>query len=165
MLEESIHKAASVLDKVLVVLRFGDLTFANELAKSIDNPQVEFYCAPDSAKGMAHSLANAVSKVKDWEAAMVFLGDMPFVQAETVDSLLGEYEFRKALSPIVLPTKHGTQGHPVLFSSAYFDEIQTVTGDKGARPVVDNHPDKVFTVEVQDPGVIRDIDTPQDLAC
>ena len=164
MLEESIHKAASVMDKVLVVLRFGDLTFAKELENTIDNPDVEFFCAPDSARGMAHSLANAIHHVKEWQAAMVFLGDMPFVQAETVESILAEYEFRKAHSPIILPTKDGEQGHPVLFCSAYFEEIEKITGDKGARSVVDNHPDNVFTIEVQDPGVIRDIDTPQDLA-
>lgn len=163
MLEESIHKAASVMDKVLVVLRFGDLSFAKELKTTIDNPDVEYFCAPDSAKGMAHSLANAIHEVRTWEGAMVFLGDMPFVQAETVESLLAEYEFRKNLSPIVLPAKDGETGHPVLFSNAYFEEIQQITGDKGARVVIDSHPDKVFKIEVEDPGVMRDIDTPQDL--
>jgi len=163
MLEESIHKAASVIDKVLVVLRFGDLAYAKELEAKIRNPNVEFFCAPDSAQGMAHSLANAIHKV-DWAAAMVFLGDMPFVQSETVESILGKYEFHKASSPIVVPIKDGERGHPVLFHHDYFDEIQQLKGDRGARIVVSSHPDNVFTVEVQDPGVIRDIDTPQDLA-
>jgi len=163
MLEESIHKAISALDKVLVVLRFGDREYSKELEASIDNPNVSFLCAPDSAQGMAHSLANAIHQVKDWEAAIVFLGDMPFVQAETVDSIMGEYQFRKANKPIVLPTKEGEKGHPVLFCQAYFDEIQTLRGDRGARTVVDAHPDNVFTIKVLDPGVIRDIDTPADL--
>jgi len=163
MLEESIHKAISALDKVVVVLRFGDREYAKELEASIDNSDVSFLCAPDSAQGMAHSLANAIHQVKEWEAAIVFLGDMPFVQAETVDSIMGEYQFRKGNSPIVLPTKEGERGHPVLFCQDYFDEIQALRGDRGARVVVDAHPDNVFTIEVLDPGVIRDIDTPADL--
>jgi len=163
MLEESIAKAISALDKVLVVLRFGDRAFAKELATSIDNENVSYLCAPDSAQGMAHSLANAIHQVSDWEAAIVFLGDMPFVQAETVDSIMGEYQFRKAKKPIVVPTKAGIIGHPVLFCRDYFNEIQELRGDRGARAILEAHPDKVFKVEVFDPGVIRDIDTPEDL--
>ena len=53
MLEESIHKAASVIDEVIVVLRFGDISFAKELEEKIDNPSVKFYCAPDSAQGLS----------------------------------------------------------------------------------------------------------------
>lgn len=165
MLEESIHKAASVIDRVMVVLRFGDIGFARELEAKIGNHNVEFFCAPDSAKGMAHSLANAIHHVKDWEAALVFLGDMPFVQAETVESILAEYEYRKAGAPLVFPVKDGKSGHPVLFPRDYFTELEALTGDRGARSVIDSHPGNVFTVAVQDPGVIRDIDTPQDLAC
>ena len=163
MLEESITKAISALDKVLVVLRFGDRESAKELAASIDNENVSYLCAPDSAQGMAHSLANAIHQVSDWEAAIVFLGDMPFVQAETVDSIMGEYQFRKAKKPIVVPTKAGIIGHPVLFCRDYFKEIQALKGDRGARVILEAHPDKVFKVEVLDPGVIRDIDTPEDL--
>jgi len=163
MLEESIHKAASVLDSVLVVVRFGDIGFAAELEAKINNACVQFYCAPDSAKGMAHRLASGVHQVSGWEAAIVFLGDMPFVQAETVESILAEYEYRKSVSPIVLPTKGGMYGHPVLFPNLYFDEMQRLTGDQGARSIVNAHSKNVFTVAVLDPGVIRDIDTPQDL--
>ena len=166
MLEESIHKAASVIDEVLVVLRFGDKDFEAELKQRINNDDVTYYCAPDSAQGMGHSLANGISKVKNWDAALIFLGDMPFVQVETVESLLAEYEFRRqnGLQPIVVPVRNGDKGHPVLFSSAYFSEIAQLSGDSGARQVVEQHKDQLFGVEVMDPGVIRDIDTPEDLA-
>ncbi|MFT7139395.1 MAG: molybdenum cofactor cytidylyltransferase [Candidatus Azotimanducaceae bacterium] len=165
LLEESIRKTASVIDEVMVVLRFGDKDFAKELEQRIDSDDIKYYCAPDSAKGMGHSLANSITKVKDWDAALVFLGDMPFVQAETVESLLAEYEFRKKdRSPIVIPVRHGKRGHPVLFANKYFDEISAIEGDNGAKTVIDAHPNQVFKVEVEDLGVIRDIDTPEDLA-
>ncbi|MFT7247166.1 MAG: molybdenum cofactor cytidylyltransferase [Candidatus Azotimanducaceae bacterium] len=165
LLEESIHKAASVIDEVIVVLRFGDKEFAKELEQRIKGEGIKYYCAPDSAKGMGHSLANSISRVKDWGAALVFLGDMPFVQAETVESLLAEYEFRKKdVAPIIIPVRHGRRGHPVLFAKQYFEEIAAIEGDHGAKIVIDAHPGQVFEVEVEDPGVIRDIDTPEDLA-
>ncbi|MFT5013878.1 MAG: molybdenum cofactor cytidylyltransferase [Patiriisocius sp.] len=164
LLEESIHKAASVIDEVLVVLRFGDREFSAELTSRIQNEDVSYYCAPDSAKGMGHSLANGIAKVRNWDAALVFLGDMPFVQAETVESLLAEYEFRKhKVAPIVIPVRHGRRGHPVLFAKEYFAEISALAGDQGAKAVIDVHPDQVFEIEVEDLGVIRDIDTPEDL--
>lgn len=165
LLEESIHKAASVIDEVVVVLRFGDKEFTNELAQRIKGDGIKYYCAPDSAKGMGHSLANSISRVKEWDAALVFLGDMPFVQAETIESLIGEYEFRKkTAAPIVIPVRHGRRGHPVLFAREYFEEIAAIEGDNGAKTVIDAHPEQVFSVEVEDPGVVRDIDTPEDLA-
>ena len=163
MLEETIHKAASVLDKVLVVLRFGDRELANSLGARIDNSSVAYFLAPDSAKGMAHSLANAMHRVHDWEAALILLGDMPFVQAETIESILGAYEFRKTRQPIVVPCKDGVMGHPVLFAQHYYPEIEALTGDRGARQVIDAHEDHVYRLAVADPGVIRDIDTPGDL--
>lgn len=165
ILEESIHKTASVIDEVLVTLRFGDSQFAKELKDKINNSDVRYFCAPDSAKGMGSSLANAMKEIGDWQAALVFLGDMPFVQAETVESLLGEYEFRKrSCAPIVLPTQNGQRGHPVLFDQQYFPEIMALSGDQGARKVIEANASNVFEVEVLDPGVIRDIDTPADLA-
>jgi len=165
LIEESILKAASVIEEVLVVLRFGDKDFCAELTTRIKNEAVSYYCAPDSAKGMGHSLANAIAKVKHWDAALVFLGDMPFVQAETIESLLAEYEFRQLkVAPIVIPVRHGRRGHPVLFAKEYFAEISALAGDHGAKAVIDAHPDQVFEIEVEDLGVIRDIDTPEDLA-
>ncbi len=165
ILEESIHKAASVLDEVIVTLRFGDRSFASELESKIGNPDVRYFCAPDSAQGMGSSLANTVKQIEGWEAALIFLGDMPYVQAETVESLLAEYEFRKHNgSPIIMPTLNGTRGHPVLFDQAYFSEMMNLKGDMGARDIIGTHSDQVFSVEVEDPGVVRDIDTPADLA-
>ncbi|MEX2326091.1 MAG: nucleotidyltransferase family protein, partial [Pseudomonadales bacterium] len=59
---------------------------------------------------------------------------------------------------------NGKPGHPVLFDRAYFDELELLEGDVGAKSVIDAHPDKVITVEVDDENIFRDIDTPDDLA-
>lgn len=173
VLEESIFNASQVVDHLVVVLRFGDVQLAEDLAETLHKThrktEIECYCAPDSAKGMAHSLANAIHRVRNWQAAVVLLGDMPYITPSTIEMLVREY--RKSQSniiqnkaPIIVPVKNDRQGHPVIFDHAYFSEIEELQGDTGARPVIDAHQDRVIEVPVGDSGIFVDIDIPADLA-
>lgn len=164
VLVQTINNAMAVLQTVLVVLRFGDQAFQEQLESEIDNANVSYFRAPDSAKGMAHSLGNAVHHVKDWDAAMILLGDMPFLNPDTLKTIFNAYIDNESKDPIIYPTYNGKPGHPVLFDRAYFDELELLEGDVGAKSVIDAHPDKVITVEVDDENIFRDIDTPDDLA-
>ncbi len=163
VIEASIRNAVAALDQILVVLRHGDQAYVEELSASIDSPKVTFFRAPDSALGMAHSLANAVHEVRDWDAAVVLLADMPYLKPETIQTIVAAYEKHKENEPIIYPEIDGETGHPVLFPKVYFGEIEKLVGDRGARPVIEEHENKVISVVVDDPGVIKDIDTPQDL--
>lgn len=163
VLATCIENAGACFDEVLVVLRFGDREYANELAQALDRPAITFFHAPDSAKGMAHSLANAVATLKDWDAATIFLGDMPFVTTETIRLLVEKYTGSARLEPIILPTYGSEQGHPVTFHHRYFAAIERLEGDQGARPVIQANRDKIIEVPVADPGILRDIDTHEDL--
>ncbi len=163
LIENTINIAAKTLDSVLVVLRFGDRAFADELDSKINIPGISYFLAPDSAKGMAHSLSNAIQKAVGMDAAMIFLADMPYIKEETITKLINTYNANQDLKPIVIPTSSGTPGHPVVFDKAYFSEIQSLEGDRGARPVVDAHPDKLIPVEIDDSGILRDIDTLDDI--
>ena len=163
LIENTINIAAKTLGSVLVVLRFGDRAFADELDTKINIPGISYFLAPDSAKGMAHSLSNAIQKAVDMDAAMIFLADMPYIKEETIKKLINAFNANKDLQPIVIPTSNGTPGHPVIFDKTYFNEIQSLEGDRGARPVVDAHQDKLIQVEIDDPGILRDIDTLDDI--
>ena len=171
LLEATIHKATGCLGEVLVVLRADDHAFADTLANHQatrpDNHNITFYLAPDSAQGMAHSLANGISQTQDWEAALVMLGDMPFVEANTIEMILNTYAAHKNHNtnpaPIIVPCLGEKLGHPVLFSQRYFAEIAHLTGDRGARPVIDAHPENLVKLPITDNGVLLDIDRPTDL--
>ena len=113
--------------------------------------------------GMAHSLGNAIHEKREWAAAMILLADMPYLKPETIGAVLDAYNANASKQPIVIPTSQGKTGHPVIFPQRYFAEIQALEGDVGAKPVIDAHPEAVITVEVDDPGIFRDIDTPADL--
>jgi len=100
-------------------------------------------------------LANSVA-----EAALVWPVDHPFVSLESVLAVLDAYKRTRA--PIVIPTFEGRRGHPALFSRETWRELMTVERD-GARGVVHAYGSKVMEVEVQDPGVVRNIDRQADL--
>ncbi len=114
-------------------------------------------CA-DAGSGMSASLrAGLAAASRDAEYLLVALGDMPAVRAETLDALLAEAQRRpgRALRPV----HRGQPGHPVLLPRACFDELATLRGDRGARellPALDP-----FPLECDDPGVILDLDHPE----
>lgn len=161
VLQATIKLVSNNFDQTLVTLRYGDREFANALAENF--PNVTFYCAPDSANGMGSSLANAIRQVgDDWEGAAIFLGDMPFIQGDSVAALKRSFA-AGSTAPIVIPTFYGKAGHPVIFHRNYFKEIAELTGDHGARAVLQDHKDQVIEVDVIDGGVLKDIDHPEDL--
>ncbi len=169
LLETSIGQASTSFDDVLVVLRSGETDFKLSLESQFSDG-VSFFCAPDSTLGMAHSLANAIAYVaahpgyQDWTAVAILLADMPYVSTSTTDFLKKTFADNLSLQPIVVPTFDGTPGHPVIFHRRFFKAMQNLEGDQGARTVIEANPDHLIRAPVEDNGVLKDIDTIQDLA-
>jgi len=115
--------------------------------------------------GMAASIADGVRTLVDWDYLFLGLGDMPYVRSETLAQLKAEMEAARAdrfgrVPRIVVPTYRDEPGHPVGFSREFFAQLIALTGDRGARSVIDAHPTAVHRVDVDDPGVVTDIDQP-----
>jgi molybdenum cofactor cytidylyltransferase len=85
---------------------------------------------------------------------------MPAVDPTTVDALLKS--FTDEPGSIVVPTESGSRGNPVLFGASHFDALAEVTGDRGGRALIAACPD-VVRVPVDDTGIHRDVDRPEDL--
>jgi molybdenum cofactor cytidylyltransferase len=160
LLETTTRSAMDSIQRLLVVLRKED-EFGDRLNTLVNDRYIQFYRAPDSADGMGSSLANAIHKAAKWQAAMVLLGDMPYIQQCTFDAIIAAY--KPDTGAIIVPTTNGQQGHPVLFDQCYFDEISALTGDLGARCILEAHQDKIIEVPVNDAGILLDIDTPEDM--
>jgi len=92
--------------------------------------------------------------------AAVFLVDHPLIDAKTIEILMS----RLKAGHIVVPIHEGRRGHPVVFAADLFDEILALPPDLGLNTVVRKTRDRVLEVPVEDPGVIRDIDTPDQFA-
>lgn len=113
----------------------------------------------DHQEGMGHSLAAAVRKAPlSWTAAIVCLGDMPFIRPLTLMALARE----AAAKVIVRPTCGGKPGNPVLWGCAHFNRLGKLTGDQGGRTLFERYP--VELLECGDPGIHIDIDTPESMA-
>jgi molybdenum cofactor cytidylyltransferase len=111
------------------------------------------------ALGQLSSLHVGLERVGDVDAVLMFLADHPFISSEVIDTLVDAYAATGR--PIVVPTHNGRRGHPTLFARAVLGELKAAPLDQGARVVVRAHADELLEVPTDDPGVIADVDTPE----
>lgn len=93
-------------------------------------------------------------------ALMVVPVDAPLVTADTVAALIAVFTATGA--PIVRARYDGRNGHPVIFSRAMFDELRSADPKAGAKAVLRAHSSAIINVDLEDPAVLGDIDTPED---
>lgn len=116
---------------------------------------------PDPGLGQLHSLRLGLASLgEEATAALVFLVDAPLVKPETVRAVMEAFVRRRAV--IVVPVDGGRRGHPVLFAREVFAELFATALADGARSVVRACPERVHEVEVDDPGILMDVDTPDE---
>lgn len=94
------------------------------------------------------------------EAAVIMLGDQPFLASATIDDIVAEYEADRR--GIVIPAYRGRRGHPVLVGLEYRDEVLALDPADGLRALMRGHPRDIREVEVPDANILRDLDTPED---
>lgn len=97
---------------------------------------------------------------REAEAVVVMPVDHPLVRPTTVALLIGGY--RSSTPSIVRVVYEERHGHPVLFASSVFDELLHGPDSEGARSVIRAHRESTAEIEVDDPGVVIDVDTPED---
>ena len=119
---------------------------------------------PSFGDGLSTSLQRALAAVPDWaDGVLVALGDMPQVTTEVIDRLIGAFDPSEGRA-ICLPTWHGKRGNPVILARRFFAELQTISGDVGARSLINDYPGAVWEVPMDDlpngNGILLDIDTP-----
>jgi len=145
------------VDDIVVVIGAS----AEQIRSSVRFDEERVVFNPEYRKGMSGSLKLGIEALgSETEAAIIALGDQPFLSSKTVDRLVDEYLATKA--PIVVPVYRGQRGNPVLFDSSLFSQIREIEGDKGAKSVVLKNEARVREVAVEDEGVLLDIDTPSD---
>lgn len=118
---------------------------------------------PEYARGMSTSLrAGLHAAPARSEGYLIVLGDQPFVSPATMDALIERG--RRDGAKILVPTFRGRRGNPVLVDRSLGAELERVRGDIGCRALFGHHPDELAEVPVEDPGILLDIDTPEQLA-
>jgi molybdenum cofactor cytidylyltransferase len=111
----------------------------------------------EAARGMGHSIAAGVAEQSGAPGWLVLPGDMPLVQSNTLLAVASALEHHA----VVYAEHRGHRGHPVGFAAELYSELVVLTGDDGARRIVARYP--TYGQDVNDAGVLLDIDTPEDL--
>lgn len=152
--------AASGLANIVAVTGFEKDRVAGALA-GLD---LEIADNPDFETGMASSIACGIARVgSEAPGAMILLGDMPGVGAQLIDRLLDAFEHAQG-NKITFPVdESGRQGNPVIWPRAFFADLRTLTGDKGAKALIGANQGATLGVPVEDEAAFRDIDAPEDL--
>ncbi|HEX6705020.1 MAG TPA: nucleotidyltransferase family protein [Albitalea sp.] len=109
------------------------------------------------ALGMGYSIAAGVAARPDASGWLVLPGDMPMVQTATMLAVASALEHH----PVAYAQHRGRRGHPVGFAAELYSELVLLSGDEGARRLVARYP--AHGVEVDDAGVLIDVDTEADL--
>jgi molybdenum cofactor cytidylyltransferase len=151
----ALRRLQAAVDALVVVVRPEDQTLAARF-RSEGAPVV--FCA-DADLGMAHSLAAGVAATRGAGGWIIALADMPNVRSATIRAVADQLS-RGAR--IVLPVFRGQRGHPVGFAQRCGDELLALHGDHGARALLERHAAEVVKLEVDDPGVLQDVDTRED---
>lgn len=152
---QAARQLRSELAEVVVVVRSG------EAARTFEAEGCRAVVCENAAEGMGASLACAVRAAGPRDAYLVALGDMPFVRRSSIAALREALERGAAIAQ---PFFRARRGHPVGFAGRFFSQLIELQGDEGARRILSAHEKDLVKIPVGDPGVIRDIDTPDDLA-
>lgn len=115
--------------------------------------------------GLGSSLAEAVAalsndaRLNSAEAVAILLGDMPYLQRDTLLAL----QRLTTRDSIVRPCFKGKQGHPVIFGRALWPALQSLSGNTGAKDIIHRYASQYREHAVQDDGTLIDIDAPADI--
>lgn len=121
--------------------------------------------------GMGTSIACGMKELsqqatKSFAGVAIFLGDMPAVDSDMVCQLIGNFKrsgSQNIVRPVNILDEGKAPGHPVIFPSDLFTELECLTGDAGAKQLISQHCQRLMEVVVTDRGATKDIDSVQAL--
>jgi molybdenum cofactor cytidylyltransferase len=154
VIDRAVAAVAGACSSVIVVLGHD----AEAVRAAVCRP-VRFVRNPRPEDGQLSSLQCGLRAVPAEAESVVYLpGDYPCVRPDTVARLLAE----RGSGPLAIPRCDGRNGHPVVIGRELIGEFLAET--VSAREVVHRHSANAVYVDTDDPGVLRDLDTPADYA-
>lgn len=134
------------------------------LSELLLNAGLKVVFCTENEQEMADSLATAIRYSAKFEAAsngfVIALADMPYIQPATISAVANKLSVGAS---IVIPTYNSQRGHPVGFAAKFRNELENLHGDEGARSIIKRYPNEVELLQMNDAGILADIDTQDDL--
>lgn len=155
----------SKVDNIIVVIGHRH----QEVAASLEGLPVQLVINPDYTTGQSSSVKTGIRALPNpitfatntnRQGVLFVLGDLPLLKPETIDILIENFMDNGG---IIAPFYQGTRGNPVLFDLSFRAEFDSLQGDTGAREILARHPEALHRIDVTDPGILLDLDTPEDL--
>ncbi len=147
----------AALARSVAVVQADDVRLASLMADT----GLEVVRCANAARGMGTSLACAVAALRDADGWVVALADMPRVRRETIAAVADALRDGAA---IAVPRFEGKRGHPVGFSREFGEALQALDGDIGGRDIIAANESRVAWLDVDDPGIVQDVDRATDIA-
>ena len=121
--------------------------------------KIKFVFNSNFETGMASSIKKGINNLSEkTDAFFISLGDMPSISYGTYNQLIKCYKNRKA----IIPMFKGQKGNPVLFPKSFEEKLSSIQGDYGAKKILEINKREVLNLEINDPGIIKDLDVPSD---
>jgi molybdenum cofactor cytidylyltransferase len=141
---------------VIAIVRPGQDT----LFSALKEEGCDVVVCENADEGMGASLACGARAAGHAKGYLVALADMPFIRRSSIAAVREALEKGAALAA---PYWRGRRGHPVGISHAFYEELVRLKGDEGAKGVLAANEARLVKIPLGDPGVLRDIDRPEDL--
>ncbi|QDP00978.1 NTP transferase domain-containing protein [Thalassotalea sp. PS06] len=159
LLQATLDSIVPQFQHIVVVHRFED----EDILALLKHYPVNAVAAPKAPIGLGVSLATAakyiLEKTQPPKRLMVFLGDMPNIKHATIEQLLAQSA--KSPDAVVRPRYQGKSGHPVCLPATFLKALTSLNRDEGAAALIQTSNCPVLRVDVNDSGVLFDIDTPE----
>jgi len=152
----SARKLKSVLPESIAIIKPLD----DQLRTLLENEGLTVLECENADRGMGNSLAYGImfsAKAKGW---VIALADMPFISENTVRTVAHALQNDAS---IAVPIHHGKKGHPVGFSQRHRKALSSLENDVGARDIIAQNRNTLIEIDVNDPGILVDIDEPRDI--
>ena len=160
MLNHILDALSSIkLEDILIVTGHQN----KKVEEVITNENAKIIYNPDHKKGLSSSLKRGLDALpKNTDGILVCLGDMPLITHEIIEKLILSFDPVEGRS-ICIPVVGRKRGNPVLWSSKFFPDIKKISGDIGAKTLLDKYSDEVYEVPINQDEILIDIDTPEGL--
>jgi molybdenum cofactor cytidylyltransferase len=158
MIEKVIENvtASEVANTIVVLGSYREQIFAAISELPVKHCYNEHY-----TDGMLSSVKCGFENLPEsFEAVLVFPGDQPLIEPGVINKIIST--FRQTKKGIIIPVYRKKRGHPILISSKYRNNINSLRDKEGLRAIASKFPQDVFEVSTRSPGILKDINTKED---
>lgn len=159
LIEATINRLSKAgIDEIIVVTGHQ----AAEVQTVLKNHKLRFVHNDDFAQGLSTSVRAGIAAAREFDAAFICLGDMPLIEAGDLNKMIAAFNAVEGRS-LVAPVLGRKLGNPVLWGQEHFVDLMALTGDRGARSLIESRRDQIVEIAVTHDGILLDADTPEAL--